>query len=183
MSQATKWRACGWKNPRNPRASFAWKAAALRSELIPSGLLCESGVPGIQLSSRTMWRLPSSAAIHSRSLPLVDAITRGTGKSGRVTLQMAECRDLEIDGAFALAAGGDLQDIVRAIRSREPMVLVALAIERRELAVRPQYSRAQSRNFPSEKDGGLKFRSTALSGRVRATFIRRAPSRKSKYRG
>ncbi len=81
MSQATKWRACGWKNPRNPRASFAWKAAAWRSALIPSGLLCDSGVPGSQLSSRTMWRLPSSAAIHSRSLPLDDAMTRGTGRS------------------------------------------------------------------------------------------------------
>ena len=82
MSQATKWRACGWKKPCNPRASFAWKAAALRSAPIPSGLLCESGVPGIQLSTRTMWRLPSAAAIHSRSLPLVDAMTRGTGRSG-----------------------------------------------------------------------------------------------------
>ena len=82
MSQATKWRACGWKNPCNPRVSFAWNAAAFRSAPIPSGLLCESGVPGIQLSTRTMWRLPSSAAIHSRSLPRVDAMRRGTGRSG-----------------------------------------------------------------------------------------------------
>ena len=51
-----------------------------------------------------------------------------------VTLEVPQRRDLEIDGAFALAGGGDLQDVARAIRGRDPMVLVALAVERRELA-------------------------------------------------
>jgi hypothetical protein len=43
-----------------------------------------------------MWRLPSAAAIHSRSLPRVDAMMRGTGRSGR-TVRGAQRRDLKID--------------------------------------------------------------------------------------
>jgi hypothetical protein len=47
---------------------------------------------------------------------------------------MTQRRDLEIDGALALAGGGDFQDVLRAVCGRQPMVLVALAVERRELA-------------------------------------------------
>ena len=54
-----------------------------------------------------------------------------------MTLEVTQRRDLEIDGALALAAGGDLQDVARAVRGRDPVVLVALAVERRELALQP----------------------------------------------
>ena len=47
---------------------------------------------------------------------------------GGVLLEVAQSRDLEIDRALAFAGGGDLEDVTRAVRGREPMVLVALAV-------------------------------------------------------
>ena len=64
---------------------------------------------------------------------------------------MAQRRDLEIDGALALACGGDLQDVVRAVRGREPMVLVALAVERRELAFEAPVLAGEIPELPERK--------------------------------
>ncbi len=132
-SQATKCRACGWKNPRSPRARRAWNAATLRRRLTVSGAPWETGAPGSQLSSRSMWRVPSAAAIHSRSLPAFEAMTRGTGQIRRSALQVAQRGDLEVHRALAFPGRRNLEHETLSIRRRHAMVLVALALERREL--------------------------------------------------
>ncbi len=68
-----------------------------------------------------------------------------------MTLEVAQRRDLEIDGAFALAGRGDLQDIARAVRGRHAVVLVALAVERRELAFQAPVLAGEIPELPERK--------------------------------
>ncbi len=56
------------------------------------------------------------------------------GQVGGIPLQVTQRGHLEIHGTFALTRRGNLQHVARAVRSRHAVVLVALALERRELA-------------------------------------------------
>ena len=81
-----------------------------------------------------------------------------------VTLEVPQRRDLEIDGAFALAGGGDLQDVARAVRGREPMVLVALAVERRELAFQAPELAGAVLELPERKRGRIEVQVHGAEG-------------------
>ena len=81
-----------------------------------------------------------------------------------VTLEVAQRRDLEIDGALALAGGGDLQDVARAVRGRDPVVLVALAVERRELAFQAPVLAGAVPELPERKRGRIEVQVHGAEG-------------------
>ena len=51
-----------------------------------------------------------------------------------MTLQVAQRRDLEVHRAFTFTRRGNLEHVALAIPLRHAMVLVAFALQRRELA-------------------------------------------------
>ena len=70
-------------------------------------------------------------------------------------LEMAQRRDLEIHGALALAHGGHLEHIARAVRRRHAMVLVALAVQRRELTLEAPVIAGDVPQLPERKPGRI----------------------------
>jgi hypothetical protein len=70
------------EEPPQPACELCLEGGGVPKRIRAERLALGERRPGSQLSTRTIWRLPSAAAIHSRSLPRFDAMTRGTGRSG-----------------------------------------------------------------------------------------------------
>jgi hypothetical protein len=80
---------------------------------------------------------------------------------------VTQCGDLEIDGAFGLAAGGNLQDVARAIRGRQPMVLVALTVEWRERAFEAPELAGTIPKLPERNGGRIEVQVYGTEGPLR----------------
>ena len=77
------------------------------------------------------------------------------GQVRRVTLQVAQRRDLKVHSALAFSGRGDLQHVARAVRGIHLGVLVALAVERRELALDAPVLAREVRELSERKPGGI----------------------------
>ena len=77
------------------------------------------------------------------------------GQVRRVTLQVAQRRDLKVHGALAFSGRGDLEHVARAVRGMHSVILVALAVERRELALDAPVLAREVREPSERKPGGI----------------------------